>query len=197
MDSIRNESDPRTRQWLMVNDSPFHVWMCSAAYLVFVWIGPKIMQRRAPFELRTFMVFYNAMLVALSAYIVFEIWSSVYENDYNLLCQPFDVNEAHTIPSEMRIAKVISGTVSRGEGEQGGSASRRLIIMLSCCRRCGGTSSPSSSSSSIQYSWCYARKMIRSHSSTSSITYPCSTSGGFPSNSSLAGSRGSQLPVTR
>lgn len=105
-DSVRAEADPRTRHWFMVNDSPIGVWVCSGIYLFIVWLGPKFMRHRVAFELRSFMIFYNAMLVALSAYIVFEIWSSVYDNGYNLLCQPFNSNEAYKVPSEMRMAKV-------------------------------------------------------------------------------------------
>lgn len=107
MDSLKNESDPRTRVWFFVYDEPYHIWAASLSYLLFVlWIGPRIMKYREPLNLRWLMIIYNAALVGLSAYMVHEIWYSAYVNSYNPFCQPFDVNTTPQNPQEMRMAKV-------------------------------------------------------------------------------------------
>ena len=65
--------DPRTRNWLLLWNSPVYVWALSAAYLAFVWLGPKVMAKREPFKLQSFLVVYNIALVGLSAYMGIEV----------------------------------------------------------------------------------------------------------------------------
>jgi hypothetical protein len=38
-----------------------------------VWLGPKLMKNRKPFNLQALMVAYNVLLVALSAYMFVEV----------------------------------------------------------------------------------------------------------------------------
>lgn len=112
VNTMRYESDPRTREWFFVYDTPYHIWGVTAAYLIFVtWLGPKIMENREPLNLRWFMIIYNAFLVFLSSYMVYEIWYSAYINRYNPICQPFDINVTPHKASELRMAKVCATTL--------------------------------------------------------------------------------------
>lgn len=105
--SLKNESDPRTRGWFFVYDTPYHIWAVTTLYLIFVlWFGPKYMKNREPMNLRWLMIAYNAGLVGLSSYMVHEIWYSAYINGYNPICQPFDVKTTPQKPGELRMAKV-------------------------------------------------------------------------------------------
>lgn len=107
-DSVRAEADPRTRNWLLVHDTPIYVWICSVLYLLLVWLGPKFMRNRPAFHLRRFMIIYNSFLVLLSVYMVHEIWYSAYINGYDPICQPYNSKRTSQIPLEMRMAKVRS-----------------------------------------------------------------------------------------
>lgn len=113
LDFIRAEADPRTKDWFLVYNTPVYVLACSVLYLLMVVLGPRAMKNRPAFELRGFMIFYNASLVALSSYMVFEILYSAYLNNYNLLCQPYNPRTTPLIPSEMRMAKVSEPLSSR------------------------------------------------------------------------------------
>lgn len=105
-DSVRNESDPRTRHMFMVNDTPVYVWICSVIYLAIVILGPHLMKNRKPFQLRSLMMIYNASLVALSTYMVIEIWYSAYRLNYGIICEPFDPRVNYKRPGEDRMANV-------------------------------------------------------------------------------------------
>lgn len=66
-------SDPRTRNWFLVSDSPYPVWALTVLYLALVALGPTIMRNRKPFSIQWFMVIYNLGLVALSIYMFVEV----------------------------------------------------------------------------------------------------------------------------
>ena len=54
-------------------DSPWPVWYVSAAYLLFIWLGPKYMRHKKPLNLKTLMITYNLVLVIFSAYMAIEV----------------------------------------------------------------------------------------------------------------------------
>ena len=66
-------SDHRTRDWFLLNSNPQPVWFITAAYVLFVAIGPKIMEKREAFRINSFMVVYNLALVVLSLYMFVEV----------------------------------------------------------------------------------------------------------------------------
>ena len=67
-------TDPRTTTWFML-DSPWLVWFLSVAYLLFVWLGPKYLRDKTPFDLRTPMIIHNIALVVFSTYMCIEVRS--------------------------------------------------------------------------------------------------------------------------
>ncbi|KAM7534264.1 hypothetical protein Aperf_G00000108664 [Anoplocephala perfoliata] len=106
--SIYNRSlsigDPRVSEWPMMA-SPMPTFSIIAAYLFIVWYGQKLMaQRNSGFEIRNIMVIYNACLVALSLWMVYEFCVAGWIcGGYSLGCQPVDrsVN-----PQALRMARV-------------------------------------------------------------------------------------------
>ncbi|XP_012288517.1 elongation of very long chain fatty acids protein 7 [Orussus abietinus] len=78
---IKTNKDPKVDTWLLMG-SPGPVFCILAMYLAFVIkIGPKLMEKRPPFELKTVMIVYNAIQV------VFSIWLSslVFRHDLKQL----------------------------------------------------------------------------------------------------------------
>ena len=65
--------DVRTRDWFLLQNDPRPVWIITVAYLLFVWVGPKIMRNREAYKLNSFMMIYNLALVALSLYMFVEV----------------------------------------------------------------------------------------------------------------------------
>lgn len=64
--------DPRTGDWLLM-ESPIPTLQLTALYLVFVYIGPKFMKNREPFDCKMLLAAYNLALVALNLYIFLEV----------------------------------------------------------------------------------------------------------------------------
>lgn len=63
-------SDPAVDKWFLMK-SPVPILGILAAYISFVlFIGPRYMKNRKPFELRNTIICYNAFQVCLSAYLV-------------------------------------------------------------------------------------------------------------------------------
>lgn len=110
-ESTKETKDPRTKNWFLLNDNPIYIILILLGYYLIVWIGPKLMRNRKPFELQTFMVIYNSLLVVLSAYMVVEIIYSSYLIGYfstgNPLCAKYKYSEAYKDPKEMRLANVL------------------------------------------------------------------------------------------
>lgn len=99
-------ADPRTKDWLMLWSDYSYVLAATMLYILAVWIGPKIMRNRQPFDLWWFIVPYNIGLVGLSLYMTIEIVLSCSAAGYKVM-QPYDVNVTPKNPLELRVAKVL------------------------------------------------------------------------------------------
>ncbi|KAJ8306556.1 hypothetical protein KUTeg_017101 [Tegillarca granosa] len=89
-------------------DNPVYVWILTVLYILFVYLGPKFMKNRKPFQFQAFMVIYNLGLVALSVYMFVEIILSCYDIGYfkQPLCAPYN-EQTRQNPKELRLANVL------------------------------------------------------------------------------------------
>lgn len=96
-------SDPRTRKWFFVPSilSPLSFVV---TYLLLVWILPKVMKNREPFQLTNLLVLYNAAMTLLNLYICVEVIISTTAAGYSYSCQKLDTSND---PKEVRIASVL------------------------------------------------------------------------------------------
>ncbi|CAH1774017.1 unnamed protein product [Owenia fusiformis] len=105
-DEALPHADPRTKDWLLVNNTPVYVWALTAIYMLIVFLGPTIMKNRRPYDLSAFLVVYNLGLVALSAYMLIEIILSTWNAGYSYICTPYS-KKSWDNPKELRVAKVL------------------------------------------------------------------------------------------
>ena len=98
-----SNGDPRVSDWAMMA-SPMPTFGIVAIYLLVVYYGQKVMaQRPSGFEIRNVMVLYNACMVALSLYLVYEFSVAGWIfGSYTLGCQPVDPS-MH--PQALRMAR--------------------------------------------------------------------------------------------
>lgn len=64
--------DKRTDNWLLVY-SPVPISCIFLCYLVVIWVGPKLMAKRQPVNLKPVLIVYNFAMVCLSAYMFYEV----------------------------------------------------------------------------------------------------------------------------
>uniref|UniRef100_A0A2C9JCR1 Elongation of very long chain fatty acids protein n=1 Tax=Biomphalaria glabrata TaxID=6526 RepID=A0A2C9JCR1_BIOGL len=101
-DEAYPHADPRTRNWFLVSDSPYPVWIITFLYLAMVALGPRLMKNRKPLSLQWFMVIYNLGLVGLSIYMFVEIILSIWDAGYDLVCANYN-KDSITNPKELRV----------------------------------------------------------------------------------------------
>ncbi|XP_077995103.1 very long chain fatty acid elongase 4-like [Glandiceps talaboti] len=101
IDWAEGKADPRTKDWFLM-PTPYVTYGLAALYLFIVWKGPKFMENRKPFELRKFMIGYNAVLVMISTYIFSEFLISVWPRpSFSWACQSVDYSDD---PIALRLA---------------------------------------------------------------------------------------------
>lgn len=85
--------DPRTKGWGLSEDPKF-IFPLLAAYLFVVKIaGPKFMESRKPYQLKPYILTYNAAMVITNAYFFWNYWKRSYGGGhYSWLCQVRNLN---------------------------------------------------------------------------------------------------------
>ncbi|CAA9997242.1 unnamed protein product [Nesidiocoris tenuis] len=87
---FENYSDPRVKDWPLMS-SPLPTIAICLSYAVFVKIiGPKIMEKRKPFELKRTLIVYNAFQVIFSTWLFREALHAGWFTTYSFQCQPVD-----------------------------------------------------------------------------------------------------------
>jgi elongation of very long chain fatty acids protein 7 len=84
--------DPRVKDFFLAS-SPVPVILLCAGYVVFTkYIGPRIMQNRKAYELRSVMIVYNLLNVLFNAYIFYGSMRGGWWGEFNLRCIPITLN---------------------------------------------------------------------------------------------------------
>lgn len=71
-------SDPRADNWFMMQDPVYPLTAIVLYYLMVIFL-PKFMEHREPFKLRWALIIYNAGLVLLCGWMVYEVRNSIYQ----------------------------------------------------------------------------------------------------------------------
>uniref|UniRef100_A0A3P8VVJ0 Elongation of very long chain fatty acids protein n=1 Tax=Cynoglossus semilaevis TaxID=244447 RepID=A0A3P8VVJ0_CYNSE len=101
-DLIQN-ADSRTNDWLLMS-SPFPQTFIIVAYIYFVTsLGPKIMENRKAFDLKSVLVVYNFIVVVLSLYMPFVM--SGWGTGYSFRCDLVDYSNS---PQSLRFMNICS-----------------------------------------------------------------------------------------
>ncbi|CAG5133335.1 unnamed protein product [Candidula unifasciata] len=96
-------ADKRVADWpLMWGYTP--TLLITALYLLAVYIGPKVMEKRPPINLNYTLVIYNFLCVLMNLHICTELFICSWKLGYSYSCQPVSYTYD---PYEMRIAKAI------------------------------------------------------------------------------------------
>ncbi|XP_077430665.1 very long chain fatty acid elongase 4-like isoform X1 [Vanacampus margaritifer] len=93
-------ADKRVEKWPLM-DNPLPTLAISASYLLFLWLGPKYMKNREPFQLRKTLIVYNFSMVFLNFFIFKELFMAARAASYSYICQRVDYSDD---PNEVRVA---------------------------------------------------------------------------------------------
>ncbi|XP_050735194.1 elongation of very long chain fatty acids protein 4-like isoform X2 [Eriocheir sinensis] len=96
-------ADDRVKGWPLMS-SPLPTLGITAAYLIMVKLGPRLMAQRPPFQLKIPLIVYNLAIMLLNLYIGVELAIVSVRLQYSWFCQPVDYS---TNPDEMRIAAAL------------------------------------------------------------------------------------------
>lgn len=77
-DVMENKSDERLKNWFMMSGPLPTLIVCIFYIFIVKVIGPKLMEKRQPFVLRRFMMYYNLFQVILSALIFYRVRHTQY-----------------------------------------------------------------------------------------------------------------------
>ncbi|XP_033629683.1 elongation of very long chain fatty acids protein 4-like isoform X2 [Asterias rubens] len=92
-EQLQDKGDARVADWLLMK-SPVPISCIIIGYLLMVWLGPRLMTDRKPFQLKYFLVVYNFSLVALSIYMCYEFRVTSWKANYSYKCQPVDYSSS-------------------------------------------------------------------------------------------------------
>ncbi len=67
-------------------DSPVPTVLYTILYLIIVFVGPKVMKHRKPFQLTWALIPYNLSMALLNLYIAIEVSSFLVTKSYKALC---------------------------------------------------------------------------------------------------------------
>ncbi|CAB3377397.1 Hypothetical predicted protein [Cloeon dipterum] len=81
------EPDLRTKDWFLVNNLGF-TFFISVFYVVGSILGQKIMKSFKPFELRTPIMIYNTLMIAVNGLVFYMTAAGGWFTHYKFLCQP-------------------------------------------------------------------------------------------------------------
>nr|ATI22178.1 elongase 3 [Brachionus koreanus]QBO55914.1 elongation of very long chain fatty acid 9d [Brachionus koreanus] len=98
-----NQGDPRVRNWMLMT-TPIKTILYMIAYLISIPLIKKYMEKREPFKLKGFLIFYNFFQVIGSFYIFSELLIVSYKSNYSYVCQTVDYSED---PLAMRMVSVL------------------------------------------------------------------------------------------
>lgn len=88
-------------------NSPLPTALICMCYVFIVKVaGPRFMQNREPYNIRTFLVIYNALQVALSAYIVYWCIQGGWFWKHSFICQPVDYSNSREALAETHVSYV-------------------------------------------------------------------------------------------
>lgn len=95
-----SRGDERVANWPLMH-AYWPTLSLTAAYLVLVWLGPRLMKHREPFNCQWLLHAYNPLLVLLNGYIFFELFTASWTLGYSYSCQTVSYTNDR---NEMRIA---------------------------------------------------------------------------------------------
>ncbi|XP_018396097.1 PREDICTED: elongation of very long chain fatty acids protein AAEL008004-like [Cyphomyrmex costatus] len=81
-------SVPRTREWLFIS-SPYPLMLITLGYVYFVlYAGPRFMKNRPPYELKNFILIYDAIQILANLWFVQKHVSYGWFSEFSILCSP-------------------------------------------------------------------------------------------------------------
>ncbi|XP_014256938.1 elongation of very long chain fatty acids protein AAEL008004-like [Cimex lectularius] len=100
-DLMENKSDERVKDWPMMSGPGPTIAICLAYAFIVKYLGPKLMEKRKPFELKNTLMYYNLFQVLFSAWLFRESLHAGWFTTYSFRCQPVDYSRS---PHAMRVA---------------------------------------------------------------------------------------------
>ncbi|KAL0109555.1 hypothetical protein PUN28_014548 [Cardiocondyla obscurior] len=97
-------ADPRTKDYFLIG-SPWPGLTLIGLYLYFICnLGPKLMEKRKPFELNRVLQVYNVVQILLNGYLFYKALTEGWLREFNVFCEPINYSNS---PKALRITRLI------------------------------------------------------------------------------------------
>jgi len=100
---LLTKADPRLDSYPFTQSSLPNLLHCLFYLFIVTYAGPKFMKNRPAYDLKSLIVPYNWLLVALSTFLLVEFLAAGWGTNYSLLCQECDYTES---AQSMRMVRV-------------------------------------------------------------------------------------------
>ena len=93
-DHLWDLRDKRVDGWFMLDSFWPTLLLVGVYFFIVKFWGPWFMEKRPPYNITAFLVYYNACQVGLSTYIFVQLLRGGWSGEYSFLCQPVDYSQS-------------------------------------------------------------------------------------------------------
>ena len=93
-DGLWELRDKRVDGWFMLDNFWPTLLLVGVYFFIVKFWGPWFMEKRPPYNITAFLVYYNACQVGLSSYIFVQLLRGGWSGEYSFLCQPVDYSQS-------------------------------------------------------------------------------------------------------
>nr|WDS84442.1 elongation of very long chain fatty acids protein 1 [Apocyclops royi] len=93
-EEVWDKRDLRVEGWPLMSSPVPTILICAAYVYIVKVLGPNFMKNREPYNIKSFLIWYNAAQVVLSTYIFVQLLRAGWWGDYSFRCQPVDYSDS-------------------------------------------------------------------------------------------------------
>jgi len=94
--------DPRSDGWFLMSSIWPTIGLCASYYLIVLYLGPRFMKHREPYELKNAMLAYNLFQTVFNSWLVYKV-GYLWMYEYNWNCEPVDYSLSSTAVAALEV----------------------------------------------------------------------------------------------
>uniref|UniRef100_T1INI1 Elongation of very long chain fatty acids protein n=1 Tax=Strigamia maritima TaxID=126957 RepID=T1INI1_STRMM len=99
---VWDQRDKRMDKYFVLSSPLVVIALCSFYIIFSLYLGPRWMKNRPPYNIKPLVVVFNVLMIVLNAYLHIQGWRNGWSN-YKLVCEPVDTSDS---PYALMISKL-------------------------------------------------------------------------------------------